>query len=131
MLTLRRTFLLPNKSSKVSFEFKVDGASCRKGSESCSQGLHFYINGRQVLKSDTQFHWKYVEYPVEKVRVKIVGLLSLVVVVGRVEMINQKFFMDGLTVSNHIINLKSPNSCTIYTFTIIFGWYNVYQFKAV
>lgn len=57
MLVLIRKFLLPESENKISFEYKVDGANCRKGSESCSQGLHFYINGVQVLKKDTQFNW--------------------------------------------------------------------------
>lgn len=67
ILVVSRTFLLPDDHNKVSFEYKVDGASCRKGSKSCSQGLHFYYDGKLLLKSDTQFHWKKVEYDIKKV----------------------------------------------------------------
>ena len=67
ILVVSRTFLLPERHNKVSFEYKVDGASCRKGSQSCSQGLHFYLDGKLLLKSDTQFNWKKFERNVEKV----------------------------------------------------------------
>ena len=67
ILVVSRTFLLPDDKNKVSFEYKVDGAACRKGSASCSQGLHFYVDGTLKFKADTQFNWKKVEWNIEKV----------------------------------------------------------------
>lgn len=62
MLVMTRKFVREPVNNKISFEYKVDGASCRRGSRSsCSNGLYVYINGKQTLKVDTQFHWTKME----------------------------------------------------------------------
>ena len=62
MLVMTRNFIRKNSSeNKISFEYKVDGAGCRRGNKACSNGLYFYINEKQKLKADMQFQWKKFE----------------------------------------------------------------------
>lgn len=64
MLVMTRKFVRNESNNLISFDYKVDGAACRKGSSgSCSHGLYVFVNGKQYLKKDTQFHWKKMEIP--------------------------------------------------------------------
>ena len=59
ILSLNRIFVGSTKEkNSISFEYKVDGAACRRGSLVCSHGLHVFLNGKKKLQADLQFQWK-------------------------------------------------------------------------
>lgn len=51
----------------IQFDFKVDGAPCRKGVSVCTNGLKFFIDGTKMMHVDLQFQWVTVKYKLEPV----------------------------------------------------------------